>query len=66
MCMLFLRFQFFVTITFIGNLGDPTLLAGMGMANMMINVVVMSSSYGLNGALETLVTQAYGAGNLDL
>lgn len=36
------------------------------MANTLHNVLVLSTSYGLNGALETLVTHAYGAGKLRL
>ena len=36
------------------------------MANMTLNIIVVSIAYGLNGALETLVTQAYGARELDL
>ena len=43
-------------LAFVGNLGDKALIAGMGMANMILNIVVMSSAYGLNGTLETLVT----------
>ena len=50
-----------VTIYFIGNLNDPALLAGVGVGNMLINVLCFAIIQGLNGALETLVSQSYGA-----
>ena len=46
---------------FVGNLNDSTLLAGVGMGNMLINVLVFAVTQGLNGALETLVSQSFGA-----
>ncbi len=46
---------------FIGNLNEPALLAGVGMGNMLINVLCFAVTQGLNGALETLVSQSYGA-----
>jgi len=55
-----------MNLVFIGNLGDPALVAGIGMANMIINMIVTAVAYGLNGALETLVSQAYGAKELKL
>lgn len=60
--MMLLRVQYMVTISFIGHLGDKALIAGVGLANMITNILVISGAYGLNGALETLVTQGYGAG----
>lgn len=44
-----------------GNLNEPALLAGVGMGNMLINVLCFAIVQGLNGALETLVSQSYGA-----
>ena len=41
---------------FIGNLNQPTLLAGVGMGNMLVNVLVFAVTQGLNGALEALVS----------
>jgi MATE family multidrug resistance protein len=45
-------------------LNDPAKLAGVGMGNMIMNMVGMATVYGMNGAMETLVAQAYGNGNL--
>ena len=46
---------------FIGNLNDANLLGGVGMGNMLINVGCFAVVFGLNGALETLVSQSFGA-----
>ena len=54
-----------VNTYFIGNLNEPVLLAGVGMGNMLINVLCFAVVQGLNGALETLVSQAYGAGKYE-
>ena len=50
-----------VNTYYIGHVNDPVLLAGVGMGNMLINVLCFAIVQGLNGALETLVSQAYGA-----
>ena len=42
------------------------LLAAAGVGNMVLNLFGMGIFYGLNSALETLVSQAYGAKNLEL
>ena len=46
---------------FIGNLNEPKVLAGVGMGNMLINILCFAVFEGMNGALETLVSQSYGA-----
>lgn len=51
----------FTTLYFIGNLNDPIVLASVGLANMMINVLAFAITQGLNGALEYYVSNAYGA-----
>ena len=51
---------------FIGHLNDPTVLAAAGIGNMVLNLFGMGLFYGLNSALETLVSQAYGAKNMAL
>jgi Na+-driven multidrug efflux pump len=42
-------------------LNNAALLAGVGMGNMLINVLAYSIMQGLNGSIETLVSQSYGA-----
>ena len=41
---------------FIGNLNEPVVLAGVGMGNMLINVLCFAVIQGINGALETFVS----------
>jgi multidrug resistance protein, MATE family len=50
-------------IYFMGHLDDPDLLAGVGLGAMLLNVCCFAVSQGLNGALETFVSQSYGAGD---
>ena len=61
-----IRLQETVNIIFLGKLEDSDLLAGMGIGLTMINLMGMSLVKGINMALETLVSQAAGAGNLEL
>ena len=42
------------------------MIAGVGMGNMIMNMIGMSVIIGINGALETLCSQSYGANNLRL
>ena len=45
-----------VNTYFVGHENDPVLLAGVGMGNMLINVLCFAVVQGLNGALETFVS----------
>ena len=45
-----------VNTYFVGHVNDPVLLAGVGMGNMLINVLCFAVVQGLNGALETFVS----------
>ena len=53
-----------VNVAFIGHLGNTAKVAGLGLGNMYINVFCQSIIMGLNGAILTLASQAYGSGNL--
>lgn len=54
----------FINTVFVGHLNEPAKLAGVGLGNMIINIFGMSVFLGMNGALETFVSQAYGNGKL--
>lgn len=58
--------QMMVNLIFVGRLNNPAMLAGVGMGNITQNFFALTIAYGLNGTLESLISQAYGAGNLDL
>ena len=45
---------------YIGHTNDSALIAGVGMGNMLINVLAFAIIQGLNGALETLISQEFG------
>ena len=47
---------------FVGHLNDRYALAAVGLGNMLINITAWAVIYGLNSALETLASQAVGAG----
>jgi Na+-driven multidrug efflux pump len=49
-----------ITMVFIGHLNDPLMMAGNGLGMMMMNVGCMGVALGLCGAIDTLVSQAYG------
>jgi len=49
-----------------GHLDDPSLIASIGMGNMIQNCLFVCPILGFNGALETLASQAAGAGNIEL
>ena len=61
----FINYAFyFVNMVFIGHLNDPVKLAGMGIGNLILSLVSIGPYLGLNGALETLVSQTRGGGNI--
>lgn len=65
-CMVVLQLQQIINLIFVGHMNDAKLLAGVGMGNLLVSVFGISLFIGLNGALETLVSQAYGNRNLKL
>ena len=44
-------------------MNDPVLLAGVGMGAMLQNVFVFALAFGLNGSIETFVSQDFGKKN---
>lgn len=58
--MLVYLFVQLVNTFFVGKMNEPALLAGVGMGNMLINVLAFAVMQGLNGAIETFVSNAYG------
>jgi MATE family multidrug resistance protein len=41
-------------------------MAGVGLGNMLINVLCFAIAQGMNGALETFCSQAFGLGKLEM
>jgi Na+-driven multidrug efflux pump len=42
------------------------MLGGLGLANALVNSLVLATTFGLSGVLETMVSQAYGSNQLYL
>lgn len=55
-----------VNLSIIGQLGRPSLVAGVGMGNMTINMIGFSFIIGFNSVLDTLISQSAGARKLEL
>lgn len=55
-----------INLITIGQLGNPVLVAAVGMGNIMMTTTGIGMFIGMNSAMETLVSQAYGANNLEL
>ena len=51
-----------LNIYFVGHLSSE-MLAGVGLGNMLLNVLVFAICMGLNGTIETYVSWSYGAGD---
>ena len=66
LCSLVCMMQEMINLVMLGHLNKPDLLAGVGIGNMFANMMGLSIVVGLNGALETLISQAYGAGDIKL
>lgn len=64
LCFVIGMLQENINMIFLGHLNQPALIAGIGIGNMFMNMIGLSIVTGLNGALETLISQAYGVGDL--
>jgi Na+-driven multidrug efflux pump len=52
--MLISMLQEIINLIFVGHLNNAEMMAGVGMGNMIQNMLGLSFFIGLNGALETL------------
>ena len=62
----FVLFTIVTNIVFAGRFNDAAKLAGVGLGITITHILCLSILMGMNGALETLVSQAFGFGNLNL
>ena len=58
--------QDMVNLVFVGRLENAEKIAAVGLGNAVQKMIGISIIVGMNGALNSLVSQAGGAGNLDL
>jgi len=54
--MIFFMIVQLVNTWYIGHTNEPVMIAGVGMGNMLINVLAFATMQGMNGALETLIS----------
>ncbi|CAI2364938.1 unnamed protein product [Moneuplotes crassus] len=47
-------------LVFVGQYGGAKDLSGVGLGNMLVNIIIFSIGMGMNGALDTLVSQSHG------
>ena len=57
---IFLMFQYLISISIGGYLGDKYIIAAIGIGNMYVNVFITAVITGLNLTLTTFVSQSYG------
>ena len=50
-----------INIIYLGHTNDTNKIAGVGLGNMYVNITCQAVILGLNGAISTLASQAYGA-----
>ena len=60
--MVFLKMVMLTNIFYVGRMSSES-LAGVGLGNMLLVVLVFSVSMGLNGTVESFVSLSYGQGD---
>ena len=60
--MIFFQMVQLLNILYVGRVSS-TLLAGVGLGNMLLNVLVFALTMGLNGTVETFVSWSFGSGD---
>ena len=61
-----MQLTYFINTVYAGKLNDDAKLAGLGLGTSLLECLTLYILMGMNGALETLVAQAYGADQLGL
>ncbi len=62
----FVMLQELVNLAFVGHLGSADAIAAVGLGNAAQNMIAVSVIVGMNGAINTLVSHAAGAKDIDL
>ena len=57
--MIFFQMVQLMNIFYVGQMSSD-LLAGVGLGNMLLNVLVFAVTMGLNGTIESFVSWSYG------
>ena len=62
----FMQLIYTINTMYAGKMGDATKIAGLGMGTSFLECVTLCTLIGMNGAVETLVSHAFGAGQIRL
>ena len=63
---LFMQLEFTINTFFAGRFDDPAKIAGVGLGTSLLNLACFFPLVGMNYAIDTLVSQAFGAKRLEL
>jgi Na+-driven multidrug efflux pump len=55
-----------MNLSFAGHMQDPSIMAGIGLGNMTINLFAIAFIDSMNQVIEVLVSQAFGNNNKEL
>lgn len=64
--LVFCQLTHTINAVYAAKLEEPSMLAGFGLGYSLVSCMTLAIIVGMNGALETLVAQAFGAGQLEL
>ena len=62
----FMQLIYTINTMYAGRLGDAHKIAGLGLGTSFLECVTLCTLIGMNGAVETLVSHAFGAGHMQL
>lgn len=58
-------FQEMINIYYVSQLGDVELLSAVGLGNIILNSLIISTIYAFNSVIETKISQTAGKGDLE-
>ena len=62
----FMQLIYTINTMYAGKLGDPAKIAGLGLGTSLLECLTLYIIMGMNGTQETLVSQAFGAGQMQI
>ena len=66
LCTIVIFLQESMNLSFAGHMKKPSIMAGIGLGNMTINLFAIAFIDSMNQVIEVLVSQAFGNGNKEL
>jgi Na+-driven multidrug efflux pump len=66
LCTIVIFLQESMNLSFAGHMNKPSIMAGIGLGNMTLNLFAITFVDAMNQVIEVLVSQAYGNSNKEL